>query len=84
MLFRSFIVSARNKHEIKTTGELVSIIKAAVPKGARKDGPHPAKRTFQAIRIEVNGELEHLGGAVEHVRYLESGRATLCNNISFA
>ena len=38
----------------------MSIIKKAIPKGARIDGPHPAKRTFQAIRIEVNGELEIL------------------------
>ena len=47
-----------------TTGELVDIIKKAVPKGARKDGPHPAKRTFQAIRIEVNGELDVLERAI--------------------
>lgn len=60
-----FIVDARKAAEIKTTGELVDIIKAAVPKGARRDGPHPAKRTFQAIRIEVNAELEHLRIAVE-------------------
>jgi len=52
-----FIVEARNEKEITRTTELVDIIKAAVPKGARKDGPHPAKRTFQAIRIEVNNEL---------------------------
>ena len=43
---------------IKTTHELTEIIKAAIPKAARIDGPHPAKRTFQAIRIEVNGELD--------------------------
>lgn len=53
----SFIAERRKEEDIKTTFELVSIIKAAVPKGARKDGPHPAKRTFQAIRIEVNREL---------------------------
>ena len=52
-----FIVSRR---PLNTTFELVEAIKAAVPKGARKDGPHPAKRTFQAIRIEVNRELEGL------------------------
>ncbi len=52
-----FIVQAREDGEITRTSELVDIIKAAVPKGARKDGPHPAKRTFQAIRIEVNNEL---------------------------
>ena len=53
-----FIVKEREAKPIETTGELVDIIKKAGPKGARKDGPHPAKRTFQAIRIEVNGELE--------------------------
>ena len=49
---------------IRTTGELVEVIKAAIPKGARLEGGHPAKRTFQAIRIEVNGELEMLSQAV--------------------
>lgn len=52
-----FIVNARHEQELKTTGELVDVIKRAVPKAARMDGPHPAKRTFQAIRIEVNNEL---------------------------
>lgn len=52
-----FIVAARNDHRITTTSELVSIIKKAIPAKARQDGPHPAKRTFQAIRIEVNREL---------------------------
>lgn len=55
-----FICAARAEKPIETTFELVHIIKAAVPKGAREDGPHPAKRTFQAIRIEVNGELRIL------------------------
>ncbi len=59
-----FIVQARKEKPIETTFELTDIIKAAVPKGARRDGPHPAKRTFQAIRIEVNGELEKLKGAL--------------------
>ena len=60
-----FIVKERETKPIETTGELVSIIKKAVPKGARLDGPHPAKRTFQAIRIEVNNELSGLSKAVE-------------------
>ena len=47
-----------------TTGELVEVIKQAIPKGARQDGPHPAKRTFQAIRIEVNNELGILAQVV--------------------
>ncbi|WP_317367663.1 16S rRNA (cytosine(1402)-N(4))-methyltransferase RsmH [uncultured Tyzzerella sp.] len=55
-----FIENERKIKPIETTFELVSIIKKAIPKGARIDGPHPAKRTFQAIRIEVNGELEIL------------------------
>ena len=59
-----FIVAERQKKQIITTGELVDIIKSAVPKGARQDGPHPAKRTFQAIRIEVNSELAGLEQAV--------------------
>lgn len=52
-----FIINERKVKPIKTTFDLVSVIKKAVPKGARSDGPHPAKRTFQAIRIEVNNEL---------------------------
>lgn len=62
-----FIVKERENKPIETTGELVDIIKKAVPKGARKDGPHPAKRTFQAIRIEVNGELDVLQRAIDEV-----------------
>jgi len=53
-----FIVNEREEKAIDTTFDLVEIIKKAVPKKFRQDGPHPAKRTFQAIRIEVNGELE--------------------------
>lgn len=59
-----FIVRERENGPIETTGQLVQIIKKAVPKGARQDGPHPAKRTFQAIRIEVNGELRILEQAI--------------------
>ncbi len=54
----SFIVKARESAPIATTFELNEIIKAAIPAKNRKDGPHPSKRTFQAIRIEVNGELD--------------------------
>ena len=53
----SAIVKYREKKPVETTGELVSIIKGAMPAAAREGGHHPAKRTFQAIRIEVNGEL---------------------------
>ncbi len=59
-----FIAEARANAAIETTGQLVEIIKKAVPKDARRDGPHPAKRTFQAIRIEVNNELTGLKTAV--------------------
>ena len=52
-----FIVAERINEPISTTGQLVTVIKKAIPAAARRDGPHPAKRTFQAIRIEVNNEL---------------------------
>ncbi|WP_313164027.1 16S rRNA (cytosine(1402)-N(4))-methyltransferase RsmH [Sedimentibacter sp.] len=55
-----FIVQERESEFIETTGQLVSIIKKAIPKQVRQEGSHPAKRTFQAIRIEVNRELEIL------------------------
>jgi 16S rRNA (cytosine1402-N4)-methyltransferase len=60
-----FIVSARGESPVGSTGALVEIIKAAVPASARRDGPHPAKRTFQSIRIEVNAELESLKSALD-------------------
>ena len=59
-----FIVRRREIKPVETTFELVEIIKAAIPKGARTEGGHPAKRVFQAIRIEVNGELRILEGAI--------------------
>lgn len=69
-----FIIKQREKKSIETTFELVDIIKAAIPLSARKDGPHPAKRTFQAIRIEVNGELKILEQAVrDGVSLLKKG-----------
>ncbi len=55
-----FICERRKERPIATTGELVDIIRAAVPKGARQEGIHPARRTFQALRIEVNDELGSL------------------------
>ena len=60
-----FIVRERKKKLFETTFELVDVIKAAIPASARRDGPHPAKRTFQAIRIEVNDELGGLKKAVD-------------------
>lgn len=62
-----FIVQERENGEISTTGELVEVIKKAIPAGARRNGPHPAKRTFQAIRIEVNNELNILEKTVKDI-----------------
>ena len=58
------IVAARAEKPFATTGELVETIRAVVPAGAAKTGGHPAKRTFQALRIEVNEELDVLERAV--------------------
>lgn len=54
------IVEAREKAPLTTTGQLVDLIYASIPAKARAEGGHPAKRTFQAIRIAVNGELDSL------------------------
>jgi 16S rRNA (cytosine1402-N4)-methyltransferase len=59
------IEAAREKKEIQTTGELVEIIKDAIPAPARRTGGHPAKRTFQAIRIAVNDELNAFEDALQ-------------------
>ncbi len=59
-----FIEQRRKESRIRTTFELVDVIKAAVPAAARREGPHPAKRTFQALRIEVNDELGSLSRAL--------------------
>lgn len=59
-----FICEEREKNRITTTGHLVEVIKKAIPAGARRKGPHPAKRTFQALRIAVNQELEELENAL--------------------
>lgn len=61
------IVSRREKEPYSTTFQLVDTIKDAIPARARREGGHPARRTFQAIRIEVNGEIERLPGAVENM-----------------
>ena len=61
----SFIVENRQEKNIETTLELVEIIKSAIPAKARREGPHPAKRTIQAIRIEVNSELSILNKTIE-------------------
>ena len=68
------IVAAREKKEIETTGELIEIIKAAIPAKVRATGGHPAKKTFQAIRIELNQELEVLQNSLdEMIDLLEDG-----------
>ncbi len=59
------IAAARADKPIETTGELVALIKAAIPAKAREEGHHPAKRSFQAIRIEVNAELDVIAPAIE-------------------
>lgn len=61
----SRIVNARAVSPIETTTALAEIIRAAIPAANRADGPHPAKRTFQAIRIEVNRELDAITPAME-------------------
>ncbi len=60
-----FIVDARAKKPIERSGQLVDIIKAAIPASARRTGGHPATRTFQALRIEVNAELDVLRSGLE-------------------
>jgi len=72
-----FIVKESEKGEIKTTFQLVEIIKNAVPASARREGPHPAKRTFQAIRIEVNEELKGLDKAIEDMVEVLRGKGRI-------
>lgn len=73
-----FIVGQRQQSPIQTTAQLVECIKKAIPKAARKDGPHPAKRTFQAIRIEVNKELEVLQKVIADAVEMLSSGGRLC------
>lgn len=68
------IVREREKSRIETTDQLVEIIKAAIPAKIRAEGGHPAKRTFQAIRIELNKELEVLNESIDTmIRLLTPG-----------
>lgn len=61
----SNIIRARESAPIETTGELVEIIKRSIPAQARDGGHHPAKRSFQALRIEVNAELDVIAPAIK-------------------
>ncbi|MCL2379658.1 MAG: 16S rRNA (cytosine(1402)-N(4))-methyltransferase RsmH [Coriobacteriia bacterium] len=70
----SFIVRQRESTPISTSSQLVDIIKAAIPASARRAGGHPAKRSFQALRIAVNGELDALQRGLESaIRWAASG-----------
>lgn len=69
-----FIVERRKIKPIKTTHELVEIIKDAIPASERRKGLHPAKKTFQALRIEVNKELERIEKSLDQaIRWLKRG-----------
>ena len=75
----SAIVAQRERAPIKSTAQLASIIKGAIPARARDGGHHPAKRSFQAIRIEVNAELDVIAPAIrDGVKLLgEGGRMAI-------
>lgn len=72
------IVNARKNGPIETTGELNEIIRAAIPAKMRAEGGHPSKRTFQAIRIECNRELEVLKESIEELIDLLNPGGRLC------
>ncbi len=72
------IVQARKEHPIETTGELNEVIKAAIPAKMRLEGGHPSKRTFQAIRIECNRELEILKDSLSGLIDLLNPGGRLC------
>ena len=71
-------VSARNQKALETTGELIHVIKAAIPAKVRAVGGHPAKRTFQAIRIEVNRELDVLENSLGDMIDLLNDGGRIC------
>lgn len=72
------IVQARQKKSLETTGELIQVIKAAIPMKVRAVGGHPAKRTFQAIRIELNNELGVLEDSLDDMIELLNDEGRLC------
>ncbi len=72
------IVSARNVKALETNGELINVIKAAIPMKFRAVGGHPAKKTFQAIRIELNRELEVLRDSLDDMIELLNDDGRIC------
>lgn len=72
------IVAYREKKEIETTGELSEIIRGAIPMKIQKNGGHPAKKTFQAIRIELNRELEVLNDTLNDMIDLLNDNGRIC------
>lgn len=72
------IVSVRQEKTLETTGELVNVIKAAIPMKIRAVGGHPAKKTFQAIRIELNKELEVLSNSLDEMIELLNDGGRIC------
>ncbi len=72
------IVRARQEKELETTGELIQVIKAAIPMKVRAVGGHPAKKTFQAIRIELNNELGVLEESLDDMIGLLNDGGRLC------
>lgn len=72
------IVAERQKKPIETTGELTEIIRASIPMKMQKNGGHPAKRTFQAIRIELNRELEVLQNNLDEMIDLLNPGGRIC------
>lgn len=72
------IVAARKEKEIQTTGELIEIIRASIPMKIQATGGHPAKRTFQAIRIELNKELEVLQNTLDEMVDLLNPEGRIC------
>ena len=72
------IAERRKTHRIETTGELVEIVRASIPMKFQKQGGHPAKRTFQAIRIELNGELTALADSLDRMVDLLEDGGRLC------
>lgn len=72
------IVNARKNERITTTGQLSDIIKAAIPARVRMAGGHPAKKTFQAIRIELNSELDVLTKSIDTMIDLLNDKGRIC------